>query len=323
MRTMPSTPSTSTLLRSTLLRGAAIAVALTLPAQARAGWGENWGTMLWGQSASVPVPGLEWFGLLVLALGLLATTAWTLRKRWPALGLPVLLVLLALPVVVVASTITMPHAFVNGTPADANQMNANFDSVKAAVDDNDSRITTIETTPPPAGPTGPTGAQGPIGLTGPSGADGTNGTDGLDGAPGANGTNGNDGLAGVDGAAGADGAQGLAGADGAAGAPGTNGTNGTDGAPGTNGTDGLAVAGLVRIQQNSAFDFVATKSAFASCPVGTKVLGGGYLHFFGGPTGLIRTNAPTLSLDGWVVSGTVLTGASWSISAFALCANAP
>jgi hypothetical protein len=28
---MPSTPSTSTLLRSTLLRGAAIAVALTLP----------------------------------------------------------------------------------------------------------------------------------------------------------------------------------------------------------------------------------------------------------------------------------------------------
>ena len=147
MRTIPSTPSTSTLLRSTLLRGAAIAVALTLPGQARAGWGdENWGTMLWGQSASVPVPGLEWFGLGVLALGLLATTAWTLRKRWPALGLPVLLVLLAVPVVVVAGTITLPHAFVNGEVADANQVNANFDAVKTAVDDNDSRITAAQST---------------------------------------------------------------------------------------------------------------------------------------------------------------------------------
>ncbi len=142
MRTMPSTPSTSTLLRSTLLRGAAIAVALTLPGQALAGWGdENWGTMLWGQSASVPVPGLEWFGLGVLALGLLATTAWTLRKRRPGLGLPVLLVLLAIPLVVAADTLNVPNTFTNGTTADANQGNANFAAAETAVNDNDSRIT--------------------------------------------------------------------------------------------------------------------------------------------------------------------------------------
>jgi len=143
MRTIPSTPSTSTLLRSTLLRGAAIAVALTLPGQARAGWGdENWGTMLWGQSVPVPVPGLEWFGLLVLALGLLATTAWTLRKRRPGLGLPVLLVLLAIPLVVAAGTLNVPNTFTNGTVADPDEVNANFGSVKAEVDDNFNRTTT-------------------------------------------------------------------------------------------------------------------------------------------------------------------------------------
>ncbi len=32
-------------------------------------WILHWGTMLWG----LPVPALEWFGLLVLALGLFPT----------------------------------------------------------------------------------------------------------------------------------------------------------------------------------------------------------------------------------------------------------
>jgi len=132
-------------MQSTLLRGSALAAALTLPGQALAGWGdENWGTMLWGLPVSVPA--LEWFGLGVLALGLSAMAAWTLRKRRPALGLSVLLVLLAIPLVVAAGTLTVPNTFTNGTTADADQVNDNFGAVKAAVDDNDSRITAAQST---------------------------------------------------------------------------------------------------------------------------------------------------------------------------------
>jgi len=124
-----------------LLRsGLVLASVSTLPSQALAGWGdENWGEMLWGLPASVPA--LEWFGLGVLALGLVAVASWTLRKRRPGLGLPVLLVLLAIPLVVAAGTLTVPNTFTNGTVADADQVNANFGAVKTAVDENDGRIT--------------------------------------------------------------------------------------------------------------------------------------------------------------------------------------
>jgi len=94
--------------------------------------------MIWGESLSVPtLPGL---GLIALATALSATAAWRLRHRRGALGLPVLLVLLAVPLVVVAGTVTVPNTFVNGEVADADQVNANFDAVEAAVNDNDARI---------------------------------------------------------------------------------------------------------------------------------------------------------------------------------------
>jgi hypothetical protein len=113
----------------------------SIPQRALAAWGnEAWGTMLWGLPVAVPtLPGA---GLIVLALAFSASAAWTLRKRRGIVGLPVLLVLLAVPLVVAAGTVTVPNTFVNGTPADANQVNANFDAVEAAVNDNDSRITT-------------------------------------------------------------------------------------------------------------------------------------------------------------------------------------
>jgi len=122
--------------RSKLLRvsGLVLASVSTLPSQALAAWGdENWGTMVWGESLSVPsLPGI---GLIALAVGLAATAAWLLGKRRLALGLPVLLVLL----VVVASTATaVPNTFVNGTVADADEVNENFSSLEA-------RITATET----------------------------------------------------------------------------------------------------------------------------------------------------------------------------------
>jgi len=45
---------------------------------------------------------------------------------------------------VYATGVTIPNTFSSGTATSAAEMNANFDAVKAAVDDNDSRITTLE-----------------------------------------------------------------------------------------------------------------------------------------------------------------------------------
>ena len=61
-------------------------------------------------------------------------------------GFGLTLVLLAIPLAVAAGTLAVPNTFTNGTVADADEVNANFGSVKAAVDDNDSRITAAQAT---------------------------------------------------------------------------------------------------------------------------------------------------------------------------------
>lgn len=43
-----------------------------------------------------------------------------------------------------AGSVSLPHSFVPGTPADANQVNANFQAVAAEVGDNDQRIADLE-----------------------------------------------------------------------------------------------------------------------------------------------------------------------------------
>ncbi|MFP6580889.1 MAG: hypothetical protein VCC02_13955, partial [Myxococcota bacterium] len=63
-----------------------VAGALVLASPALAGWGEDWGTMVWGAEPTA-VPTLGLLGLTLLAMGLADTTAFSLRKRRPALGL--------------------------------------------------------------------------------------------------------------------------------------------------------------------------------------------------------------------------------------------
>jgi glutamate-1-semialdehyde aminotransferase len=69
---------------------------------------------------------------------------------------------------------------------------------------------------------------------------------------------------------------------------------------------------------------VATKSVQADCPVGKKVVGGGYLlSFFGGATDVpLRLSVPTADLRSWVVSGTNFNNTLWGLSAIAICADA-
>ena len=43
-----------------------------------------------------------------------------------------------------ADSVAVPNTFVNGTPVDAAQVNANFDAVEAAVNDNHAQIGSVE-----------------------------------------------------------------------------------------------------------------------------------------------------------------------------------
>jgi hypothetical protein len=55
--------------------------------------------------------------------------------------------LCSLPVALSAASVTGLNAFVNGTVADADAVNANFSAVQIAVDDNDARLDALETAP--------------------------------------------------------------------------------------------------------------------------------------------------------------------------------
>ena len=113
--------------RTTLLpvSGLAIVSVLAVPGDALAAWGdENWGTMIGGESLSVPT--LPELGLIALAVGLVATAAWLLRKQRLAVAV-VLLVLVA------RTATAVPNTFVNGTVADADEVNENFNLLDARI----------------------------------------------------------------------------------------------------------------------------------------------------------------------------------------------
>jgi len=118
------------------------------------------------------------------------------------------------------------------------------------------------------------------------------------------------------------GPQGLQGPQGIQGIQGPRGLQGPQGLQGPSGP----ISGLVRVQANSEgtneLNAIATQTATAQCPAGKMVVGGGYLHFFGGPTITPRENTPTLDLTEWIVSGTNPNNTPWSISAIAICADA-
>jgi hypothetical protein len=52
-------------------------------------------------------------------------------------------ILLSLASAAIAAELTIPNSFSNGEPADADEVNANFNAVKTAVDDNNQKITDL------------------------------------------------------------------------------------------------------------------------------------------------------------------------------------
>ncbi len=93
------------------------------PSVAAATWGENWGEMVWG-AAAVPVLGpwsVAFLAGLVVGVAAVATRARRVK------GALILSLLLALPLAALA--VTLPFTFQNGTVADADEVNANFEAL--------------------------------------------------------------------------------------------------------------------------------------------------------------------------------------------------
>ena len=93
---------------------------------AQANWGQNWGTMIWGQSTpSYQVPFMDGMGLIISAL--VIAVIGLVSMRFGSKRMAAFLVVLLAPI----SAITVPSlvTFTNGTVADATQVNANFQAI--------------------------------------------------------------------------------------------------------------------------------------------------------------------------------------------------
>jgi len=151
---------------------------------------------------------------------------------------------------------TVPNTFTNGTPADADQVNANFSAVVTQISElaasgvqGPQGETGAQGSQGEAGPQGPQGLQG---LTGAAGATGAQGPQGLTGATGAAGAQGIQGPQGLTGNTGAQGPQGLTGNTGATGAQGPQGLTGDTGATGSQGVAGTDGVGITSITNDGA-----------------------------------------------------------------------
>jgi len=103
-------------------------------------WGsENWGHLVWGMAAPL-VPLASPLGWMVLG-GLIAGVGTRLlRTGRSTRAIAVTSTLLLIPLAAWAGNLALPHSFTNGDIADADEINANFNAVEAAVDDNDVRL---------------------------------------------------------------------------------------------------------------------------------------------------------------------------------------
>jgi len=86
------------------------------------------------------------------------------------------------------------------------------------------------------------------------------------------------------------------------------------------------IRGLQRVDFSSSANSDSPKKAFAKCPAGRKVIGGGAKVFIAGtpsaPVALMA-NFPSDTLDGWAATAEEMgaTDAKWFVTAFALCAT--
>ena len=175
----------------------------------------------------------------------------------------------------------------------------------------------------PVGPAGPPGPQGNTGSPGATGLTGETGPAGPQGSPGPQGPKGDTGPTGPQGPPGPPGPKGDTGAQGPTGPAGPTGATGATGAAGTSGYQ------VVTAQKTMTSVVGATSQDFvdASCPAGKHLIGGG--GSAGSQEADMTGSGPIISggqtFDIWdvdfIVTATDAQGDSFTISAFAYCAN--
>jgi len=93
-------------------------------------WGQTWGSMIWGNSAVVPA-GPAWSMVLLAGCFTLIGVLFAKRRNRTAM-----LILVAVGIPLSARALGLPYTFTNGTTADAVQVNANFEALRAAATQN-------------------------------------------------------------------------------------------------------------------------------------------------------------------------------------------
>lgn len=99
---------------------------------------------------------------------------------------------------------------------------------------------------------------------------------------------------------------------------------GPKGDPGPQGPAG-GISGLERVDYSSANDSTSPKHAFAKCPAGKQVVGGGAQVFMQGQENgsvAVKKSFPNKAGDGWAATAEemVATDVNWFLTAYALCA---
>jgi len=183
----------------------------------------------------------------------------------------------------------------------------------------------------PIGTQGPTGPTGVAGLTGGTGAAGTPGAKGNPGPQGVQGPTGGTGQTGGTGGTGPKGGSGVAGLTGSAGLIGQDGIQGNQGLPGGQGPVGptggapavVLVVGPAQAPAVGGGTFAGnfTLASVATCPAGTRLLGGGgHIGLTQGTSGALSSTYP--SGNSWVAGAMVTHAASKGTitgQAFAFC----
>ena len=183
----------------------------------------------------------------------------------------------------------------------------------------------------PRGLVGPIGQQGAVGPEGPRGSQGAAGERGLTGGTGATGPAGVQGPAGVAGPQGLQGPQGEPGLQGSQGNPGPQGAQGDPGPQGPQGVQGVPgptdsqVLTAVTGTSTTGLNAGQTYSLTSPCPVGKKILGGGYGYTASNAaqTNRVSVSSYPSSATDWTVLARVNTslggGVSISLSVYAVC----